>query len=771
MTRPLRPVVVWLVCLLAAIGWISQSIEVSHDLAAFLPDRDRPVENLMMAKANRGAVSRTVLIGFAGAELNQRLLASREAAERLGELKGIERVSNGSGGFDLTAFETLFASRYLLADEATIDASSLRQALEARMRELRSPLGSTAKQTLANDPTASFRTLLLNWSEAHAAPDLEQGLWVTPDRERTLLLAVIEDTDDDLDEHEAIIQAIRKALTELAREQDVELQLAGRPMLIAEAEGSVRSSLIFGSVGAGVLVVTLLVLIYRSLGILFLGILPLLSGIIAGLGAVLLLFGPVHGIALAFGMTLLGITIDYPLHLFSHGEQQEKLTTTAGHLQRPIFLSALTTAFMFAIFGVGSAPGLGQLACFTSVGILIAALTLRFVVPNLADLMKIEPSPRLVELLPAVVPRFLLGVVMIAALGATILLIARHDRLFQADIGVLNPLPEAAKQLDRRLRGDLGASDLRHFLLISGDEAEEVLQTAEILTPALEEARLSGEISGFDTPARYLPSQAKQAERQAALPDMLALKTALEKAKADFPFKNGLFSPFLEDVARNRKSAPLDVKAGQRLFGETPLGAKLDQLLLDHDQHWYGFLPISGVVEITKLGALAESEGNVELVDLKSFSEDLLEDFRAEAFTLLAFGFGAVFLLLLVCRYPPLGIAKILLVLILSVTLTAAILTLIGEGLTLLHILAGLLVVGLGLDYTIFFTWPEADLNQRRRTRHALTICVLSTVLVFGLLALSSIDLLRAIGLTVAIGACTTFAIAYVILSRQDEEL
>ena len=105
----------------------------------------------------------------------------------------------------------------------------------------------------------------------------------------------------------------------------------------------------------------------------------------------------------------------------------------------------------------------------------------------------------------------------------------------------------------------------------------------------------------------------------------------------------------------------------------------------------------------------------------------------------------------------------------LSLVVTVAALTLVGEKLTMLHILATLLVIGLGLDYTIFFTWPDADANQRRRTRHALLTCVVSTVLVFGLLACSSIDLLRAIGLTVALGACTTFAVAYAILSRHHE--
>lgn len=770
MRRSFLPVLVWFVSLIGAAGWVIQSIDVSHDLAAFLPDRDRPIENLLLSKADQGAVSRTVLAGFSGGSLEQRLAASRESREKLLGLPGITQVANGASNQDRQAFEPLFPYRYLLGESQPFDAATLEAALEARLKELRSPLASMIKQELGGDPTATFRTLLFGWSNAHRAPDREQGLWVSPDRERALLLTTIEEAKPGNGAEASVSTLISQMLQDVATRHDVQLLLAGRPILVAEARESVQSSLIYGSIGAGALVVLLLLSIYRSVAVLFLGILPIGSGLLAGLLAVLVLFGPIHGIALAFGITLLGITIDYPLHLFSHGRQDEPLTTTAHHLQRPVMLGALTTAGMFAIFGIGSAPGLGQLACFAGVGILAAALTLRFVVPNLASLMKVKLSPRLIDVLPARAPNVLLGLVMVAVLAATALLTLRSDQLFEADIGVLNPLPEASKRLDHALRSDLGAPDLRHFFLIDADRAEAVLRHAETLTPALNRLLEAGSITDFDTPSRYLPSEKEQMKRKDALPYADELALALGEARKNFPFKADLFSPFLDTVDESRARTPLTGKAGLDLFRQTPLGAKLDQLLLHQGGRWYGFVPLSGLVDSKALQELADQHGSVELVDLKSLSEGILTEFREEAFLLLLLGFGAIMLMLLAFRYPRLGIAKIVLVLIGAMIVTTAMLSLLGEKLTMLHILAGLLVVGLGLDYTIFFSWPEADRDQRRRTRHALLVCLISTAIVFGLLAFSSIDLLRAIGLTVALGACTTFAIAYAILSRLHEE-
>ncbi len=771
MKHPAITVLIWLIGLAALAGWIARSIDVHHDLTAFLPDRDRPVERLLLAKADQGAISRTILMAFEGGTLDARLAASREAASLLQDLPGIEAVANGQGNLDFQAFSPLFPHRYLLRDPPSFDASFLGQALETRLKELRSPLGAMVKAQLADDPTASFRDLLLTWRDIGPGPRLEQGLWVSPDGARTLLLAQIDETAMAEGQDRPIIAAVRDALHDLSVARGIVPLLAGRPVLVDQARDSVRNSLVVGSILASGLVILLLLWMYRSLGVLLIGALPILTGVAAGLAAVLWIFGAVHGIALAFGITLLGITIDYPLHLFSHSRPDEPLARTAVAIQKPVLLGAFSTAGMFAMFGAGQAPGLGQLACFAAVGILTSALTLRFLLPDLAALFRVVPSPRPVALLPAKAPRLFIGIIASLVLLAGVLLMMRQDQLFEADIEALNPLPAAAKGLDHALRRDLGAPDLRHFLLIEGDDAETVLQKAEAMMPALVVSRASEQITSFDTPARYLPSLSRQRQRQEALAGEGDLAAALDEARAELPFKADLFAPFLQAVAASRQSSLLDGDAGLRLFRETPLGARLDQLLLTEAGQWYGFVPLVGMVDKPALQALADRHDQVMLVDLKALSEIVLADFRQEALLLLLLGFGVIILALLAFRYPYRGVCKIALVLLAATIVTTACLSLLGERLTMLHILSGLLVVGLGLDYAIFLSWPDADAEQRARTRHALFVCLISTVIVFGLLALSDIGLLRAIGLTVALGACTTFAIAYAVLSRSYDEV
>ena len=99
----------------------------------------------------------------------------------------------------------------------------------------------------------------------------------------------------------------------------------------------------------------------------------------------------------------------------------------------------------------------------------------------------------------------------------------------------------------------------------------------------------------------------------------------------------------------------------------------------------------------------------------------------------------------------------------LTTLLILAVLRGCGIELTLFHLVALILAAGLGLDYALFFEHAGDDYEDQLRTLHALIVCSLMTLLVFFLLALSSIPVLRAIGVTVTLGVVGNFVLALLI--------
>jgi predicted exporter len=84
---------------------------------------------------------------------------------------------------------------------------------------------------------------------------------------------------------------------------------------------------------------------------------------------------------------------------------------------------------------------------------------------------------------------------------------------------------------------------------------------------------------------------------------------------------------------------------------------------------------------------------------------------------------------------------------------TLAILGIMGKGIELFHVLALMLLLGIGVDYGIFF--QEQSGAEDRAAWLAVGLSALSTLLSFGLLALSKTPALQAFGLTMALGIIT----------------
>ena len=103
-----------------------------------------------------------------------------------------------------------------------------------------------------------------------------------------------------------------------------------------------------------------------------------------------------------------------------------------------------------------------------------------------------------------------------------------------------------------------------------------------------------------------------------------------------------------------------------------------------------------------------------------------------------------------------------------ALILTTAILIAMGQLLSVFHLVALLLVVGIGLNYALFFERTPADAAERTRTRMSLAVCSLSTIVTFSFLGSSSTPVLRAIGSTVALGAVLSLLLSAFWTQRRE---
>ncbi|MFI4895510.1 MAG: MMPL family transporter [Steroidobacterales bacterium] len=761
----------WLLGVVLATSIIARA-RFSADLSAFLPRVPSPTQRLLVDQLQNGLAAHLILIGIEGGDAAQRASASRELLASLGTQSAFLAVNNGEAAIEQRDRAFLFEHRYLLSDTVTpqrFSVEGLHTAIEASLDLLSSPAGLLAKSLLRADPT--LETLqVIDQLEGGGAPHSEQGVWSSPDGKRALLIAETRASGSDTDAQAQALDLIRAAFARAAaaapQAARLQLLLSGPAVFAVDARATIEREVKRLSIVSTALIVSLLLLVYRSPTTLLLGLLPVVSGALAGVAAVALGAGVVHGVTLGFGITLIGESVDYSIYLFvqsRRGAGRASGLTVPPRLWPTIGLGVLSSVCGFASLLPSSFPGLEQLGLYSISGLLAAAAVTRLVLPPLLPrqlrIRDLEPfgtaAARLCSRLHGL---------RAAALGLSLLCVGvlawHRAALWNRDLAALSPVAASAQALDGQLRSELGAPDISNLVVVAGADQEAVLQRVEAVSRRLDALVAAGEIGGYDDPARYLPSHSTQAARRASLPDAPTLRARLGAATASLPLRAEVLQEFMQQVAAARSSAPLE----RGTLEHTSLALALDALLWHHAGPWYGLLPLraassgphAGDIDIDRVRAAltTDAPGTVLALNIKQETDALYGGYLREAVRLSLGGLGAIVLLLSVVLRSALRVARVIAPLALAVLVVSAGLIAAGVELTILHLIGLLLIVAVGSNYALFFDRRalEPTGTELPLTLASLLVANACTVIGFGVLALSHVPVLSALGTTVAPG-------------------
>lgn len=747
--RSLLPAGLWAAVLIAAVLVLLRGPALQTDLTQFLPKGTNDQQRMLLEELQQGSAARLIIAAVSAGDTGKLAATSDKMVERLEKGGEFGRVLNGPSAATRSAAEPLFRYRYLLTDAAArLDADGLRQALQARLAELSSQTAGflVDKDALPADPIGAYRQLNLDLQGASQGPRLRHGVWFSPQGDRALLLINSGDGNFDLDAQHAAVDRIRAAFSDSA-ERGQRLELTGPGVFAVESKALISGESLRLALIAGGGVILLLLAIYRSVPVVLLGALPLITGVVAGAAAVTLLFGSLHGITLAFGFSLVGVAVDYPIHLFSYSRETGATASAARRLWPTLRLGFVTTALGYSALLFSGFAALSQLGLFAITGLFAAVATTRWVLPALRPTLPTAASGNGERLLARLNGRFNWLPPLLAVAG--VLILAGNETLWEQDLGALSPVSEQSKRLDRRLRNALGAPDVRHSLVIAGDSIQAVLEAGERLEEPLRKLVSDGVIQGFDLPSHYLPSVARQKERQEQLPRAAELSRWMEQATADLPFRQGLFSSFVDAVDASRSLPPLL----PAMLQGTPAGDRLQALVRVREARTFGIVALSGVSVPGAVEAFAAANPGLSHFDLSAEAARLVGGYRNEALWLFSVGAMIIVGILFAALRDPGAVARVVIPTGAAIILTAALLVASGTPLSLFHLSSLLLLLGIGLDYGLFHERLRTDAVERRATATALLACNATTVLVFGALATSSVPVLQAIGLTVAVGA------------------
>jgi predicted exporter len=696
----------------------------------------------------------------AAGELRQRLVASGLFAW----------VRGGAEASDNDAFHKLFfARRWGLIDVPARDeelAPWVATRIAQAKRELASPMGALVGRILLQDPLLAFPELLRRLQESSGPVADRGGQLQTADGHWSVVFAQANAPALVGSLQTPVVATIERALVDLQRNSGgkVHAQWTGVNRFAVETERRIRRELSWIAILSTIPVFALYVLVFRSLR-------QFLAGLIViglALGAAVLVcqavFGSVHGLALTFGASLIGVTIDYAAHYSVH-----LAASTAG--QRPAMLRMLlratttgvvTTVAAFAAIAGGRLPVLQQIALLGVAGAVIAfvlthILLPRFIPPRATEaVVPGKPAPlKRGDVLLSALDRHARAVSVVTGLlllGATAGLVRWR---WQDNVAAFKtPLPalEVETESVQRLLGQDGTAPT---VVVTGADDEQALRTHEKVVAHLHDLQAAGAVATFTSVQPMLVSQQTQRDRltRLASADLEApYRAALEREgfrAASFPAWKDLFKDAAPPLTPN------DV-------ANSPVAFLVDSWRLDDPASPRSAAGAGYVIALGKVSNEKQVTDTLErlpgvwVIRPAGLLEETYGLFRGRILIWLGIGTALVIAIMIVVYRQATFVFAGVLPAVLGSAATLGTLAWLGIPGNVLHVVGLVLVLGLGVDYGVYLV--EAREGSIGLSIRGILLGAATTCLSFGALAFSGNSAVHTLGLTSAIGIVFTTA-------------
>ena len=649
--------------------------------------------------------------------------------------------------------------RYQLLDAKTIERLKTGTQFSWIQSQLYSPFSGVSAAELNHDPLLLTRSSQLNQlSDTHhltiknnwlAAQDAQGDIWY-------MIYAELNGSSFNMNaSHQMVTQL--NLLAEQLKTKWPDTQILKRGVLFYSDHASTEAKADITTIGSLSIIgiIILMITVFRSVRPVFLSLLSIFIGMICGLVAVLSIFGEIHIMTLVMSTSIIGITIDYSLHYLTerllHGNRESAMSSLKK-LISTLFIALCTSFIAYLILLIAPFPGLKQLSVFAVFGLTGAFLTVVCWYPFLVKKLPVREQVGQhlltfwLQLWQSSVMQW--GMVIFALIFIAYGLI--HLKV-DDDISKLQTLPAELQQQEKQIVSITHQSNEQKWFIVFGDNAQQTLQRLENFIPQLEHAKQQGVFAQYQI--INLPSIKKQQKNVALIqqyaPEILASLQQLG-INANPP---NIVQPI--DVITPEQWQQSVISQGRKLLWLSLKDGKSATLI-----------PISGIEQLTELKALSKPDQGIYWLDRRSEFNTMFTHYRIHLSQLMV---EAVLIICLCFIFYNIkqGLKfalKSTLPTLLSIGIALSVHGIIGQTINLFSMLALILVIGIGIDYSLFLS---NDKSQTQSALLAVILAALTTLLSFGLLIISHTSAIMGFGLVLTSGIFGAFLFAPLVIRNK----
>ena len=745
-------------------------LNLHEDIRSMLPD-DKSDAALNFKLLQQAPFSRKVIINlYGGADTSGRDLI--QAVDRLADAMTppfFSRVVTGPGesinwdffSWLVNAEPNLIIDQDLVKIDQMLTAENTRRSLSELYAKLLTAEGSALKSLFRIDPL-NLRTIgfeKLRFLNIIPQMQLRDGHFISANGYNALLIA---DTPfaitDTLHARDMLSHFQRLAAEAVPDTIDVSL-ISGHRYTLANTDAIKKDVFIILTCSSVGLFLVFLIFL-RTWGGFYVFLVPISVFCIAAAG-ISMVYESVSAVTIGFGAVLLGISMDFAIHVYFALQTQSQNTAAAvAQVARPIFFCALTTLGSFGVLLFSSLPVQRQLAVFLLIGIGVSLILSLITLPHLVKPTQPSNNDEITRVLQKFRPA------PNAVIFAWLLLLAfctwQATKLeFNGDLRALNLVPEDIRAAENNLRQTWGDFRGNAVIFASGSDLQSALETNDRLFKFLTAAMPRETIVSI---APLMPSSATQKTNRQHWYNFWTnekkehIRHLLITEGKSLGFRPDAFVPFFKRLAQ--PSSPItseDLKA-------LGLGEMVDSLIMRNNE---GVQVLTMVPDTPEVADLIRQH-NSELVGIRFASQ---EQFRITISQAIAndFLWFIIKASMVVCLCIGLLFRNLKMILLALIPVVSGMLFMVGVmgalgiAFNLFNVVAAILIIGLGVDYGIFMV-SKISKGSNQGTEQAVFVSGLTTLAGFGALVLARHPALHSIGITVLLGIGAAIPSALIVI-------
>ena len=773
-----------LLVLVISLGGIASKIEFDDDITALIPESEASKKIQEVLKSI--SFTDKIIVNISRKEkssINDLTQYATTFLDRL-EVTGDTYIKNVQGKLnddDLpNTMHLVYDNLPLFLDqkdyqqiETKLHKDSINKQTEQNYRTLSAPTGILAKKTILKDPLGLSFIALKKLQQLGIGDDfkLKNGFLLDKKEQHILLFLTPTHGSSETDKNTALstyLYALQEQLN-ASHGQKISCEYYGAALVAAANAAQIKHDIQFTISIALTLLLVILMLFYRRLTLPIILFLPTLFAGIASIAFLFLLRTKISALSLGIGSILLGITLDYSLHILTHIRNGKSLKSLYTDVAPSILVSSLTTASAFLCLLFLESQALQDLGIFAATSVIGASVFALLFIPQVYK-QTIEPKSNktvLDQIASYDLHKNKWAIALLVILLG-ISLFTYRSVVFNQDIAKLNYESETLIAARERLEKltDIGSKSI--YLTTYGKQREAVLERNDTLFKQLKQLKAEGQIVSYSSIAALVHSQKKQQAKiktwQSFWNDnkIKTLQQNLIESGHTLGFKATTFQQFYKLLDRDftpLKQADLEVVSSFELddFMVTDsTSTTITSLIKVADENFEGVQKV-----------FANSPQTL-LINRQQVNETFLGTLKDDFNKLIGYSLLVVLFILLLF-YRSISLALITAIpIFLTWLFTIGMMGLFKIEFNIFNIIISSFIFGVGIDYCIFITngllleYRTGDTIMPTH-RTSIILSVITTILGIGALVFAKHPVLYTISVVSLIGILSAVLVSFTI--------